>query len=307
MSIGTFTMTGSHTFEFLAIIKVLTPFPQGESRPMKLTVRIPVTAGLLAFALLSATGCKRLSSNDQLNKGVAAFKNAKYEEATDHFQKAVQIDPENANAAIYLCTAYSSQLVPNLDTPENKALATKALDCFRAVLEKNPNSVIALKQIASIDRNTAHPEEAKEFEKKVIGLAPNDYEAYYTVGVVDWLQAYKHATDILAAQTPPMTDKSDGNIKLPKPACAQLATQNTALVTEGTQYLQKAIDLNPTYEEAMTYMSLMARRKADLECGNTDAIKADLASADEWAKKSMGARAANEKKKEEKLKGGVTQ
>jgi len=35
--------------------------------------------------------------------------------------------------------------------------------------------------------------------------------------------------------------------------------------------------------------------------------KADLATADDWAKKNMGARKINEEKKEEKLKGGVTQ
>ncbi len=29
---------------------------------------------------------------------------------------------------------------------------------------------------------------AKEYEKKVIALAPNDPEAYYTIGVVDWMQ-----------------------------------------------------------------------------------------------------------------------
>jgi tetratricopeptide (TPR) repeat protein len=272
---------------------------------MKLTVRIPVTAGLLALTLCSATGCTRLRAADQLNKGVAAFKNAKYEDAEGFFQKAVEIDPTYDNARVYLATTYSSQIVPNLDTPENKKVAAKALDLFQAVLQKDPSSVISLKQIASIERNTGHPEEAKDYEKKVIALAPNEAEAYYTVGVVDWLQAYKHATDALAAEN--MTDKSDGNVKLSKPGCAKLAEQNAPLVAEGDQYLQKAIDLNPTYEEAMTYMSLMARRKADLECGNADAIKTDLASADDWAKRSMGARAANEKKKEEKLRGGVTQ
>ena len=272
---------------------------------MRLTARVPVTAGFLTLFLLSAIGCKRLESNDQLNKGVAAFKNAKYEDATDHFQKAVNIDPDNPNAMVFLCTSYSSQLVPNLDTPENKKLAQKALGCFRSVLQKDPNSVIGLKQIASIDRNTGNPDEAKEYEKKVIALAPNDAEAYYTVGVVDWLQAYKHATDALQGEG--LTDKSDGNVKLSKAGCAKLAAQNTPLVTEGTQFLQKAIDINTTYEEAMTYMSLMARRKADIECGNPDGIKADLAQADLWAQKSMGARKINEEKKEEKLRGGVTQ
>lgn len=264
-----------------------------------------MTAGFLTLFVLSATGCKRLESNDQLNKGVADFKNAKYESATNHFQKAVNIDPDNPNAMVFLCTAYSSQIVPNLDTPENKKLASQATTCFRSVLQKDPNSVIALKQIASIDRNTGNIDEAKEFEKKVINLAPNDAEAYYTIGVIDWASAYKNANDILHAEG--KTDKGDGNVGMTKPDCAKLVTENTPLVNEGNQYLKKSVDINPTYEEAMTYLSLMARRQADLECGNAPAIKADLDLADQWAHKNMDARKINEQKKEEKLRGGVTQ
>lgn len=257
----------------------------------------------MALLLMSATGCKRLSSNDQLNKGVADFKNARYESATNHFQQAVNIDPDNPNAMVFLGTSYSSQIVPNLNSPENNKLAQKALDTFHIVLQKDPNSVIALKQIASIERNTGHPEQAKEYEKKVIALAPNEAEAYYTVGVVDWIQAYKNAVEVLHAEN--LTDKSDGNLKLSKPGCAKLSGLNQPLVAEGTQFLQKAVEINPSYEEAMTYMSLMSRRKADLECGNADAIKADLAQADKWAQRSMGARKENEKKKEAKAAGGV--
>jgi cytochrome c-type biogenesis protein CcmH/NrfG len=272
---------------------------------MRLTARVPVTAGLMTLLLLSAAGCKRLQSNDQLNKGVADFKNAKYESATNHFQQAVKIDPDNPNALIFLGTSYSSQLIPNSDDPANKELARKALETFNQVLAKDPNNVLALKQLASIYRNTGHPSEAKQYEQKVIGLAPNDAEAYYTIGVIDWILAFKNATDELHAEG--LNDDINGNYKISKPGCAKIASENTSLIAEGTQALQKAIDINPNYEEAMTYMSLMARRKGDLECGNGPAIKDDLAQADMWAKKSMGARAYNEKKKEEKLGGGVTQ
>ena len=271
---------------------------------MKLTARIPVTAGAMALLLTSAIGCQHLEANDQINKGVAAFKNARYEEAEGHFQKAISIDPDNPNPRLYLATTYASQIVPNLDTPDNKKVAQQALEGFGEVLRKDPNNINALKQIASIDHNTGHPEEAKDYEKKVIALDPKDSEALYTVGAVDWLQAYKNAVTTLQGEG--LTDKSDGNFKLSKAGCAKLTAVNAPLVSEGTGYLQKAIHVNPSYEDAMTYLSLMARRKADLECGNVPAVKADLEQADMWAQKSMGARKENERRKEEK-EHGVTQ
>ena len=76
-------------------------------------------------------------------------------------------------------------------------------------------------------------------------------------------------------------------------------------MAEGIQYLQKAIDINPNYDDAMSYMNLTYRRKADLECGNDAARKDDLAKADEWVQKATGARKANEAAKEKKLGGGV--
>jgi tetratricopeptide (TPR) repeat protein len=256
---------------------------------MKFTARIPVTASLLALLLITATGCNRLKARDQLTKGVQAFKNARYEEAVNHFQQS---------------TAYSYQVVPNLDTPENLAIAQKALDGFNAVLAKDPNDLTALKQIASINRNIKKFDMAKEYEKKVIALAPNDPEAYYTVGFVDWVLAYKNATSILAADG--LTDVGDGNPKKSKGACEKLKAANTELVNEGLQYLHKAVELNPTYDDAMQYLQLTYRRKADLECGDEAARKADMAQVDDWIQKAMGARKANELKKEKATQGGVT-
>jgi tetratricopeptide (TPR) repeat protein len=77
-------------------------------------------------------------------------------------------------------------------------------------------------------------------------------------------------------------------------------------VNEAFEYLNKAIALNPTYDDAMQYLQLTYRSKANLDCGDDAARKADLAQADEWVQKAMGARKINEKKKEEKTPGGVT-
>ena len=271
---------------------------------MKLSARVPVTAGLLALLCLSATGCKRLRANDQINKGVADFKNAKLESATNHFQNAVNIDPDYMNARIYLATTYSSQVVPNLDTAENKKFAKEALDGFHEVLNRDPTNVNALKQIATLERNIGHLDVAKEYEKRVIAQDPSDSEANESIGGADFYQAYKNAVTALAAEG--LTDKGDGNLKLSKAGCAKLQTVNGPVVSEGIQYLKKAAELNTNDDQAYTYLSLISRRKADLECGNLPAVKQDLSDADMYAQKSMAARKEVERLKEEKSH-GVTQ
>ena len=57
-----------------------------------------LTLAAVALALFSSVGCDKLRARDQLNKGVTAYKNAKYEEAIDHFQQSVALDPGLINA-----------------------------------------------------------------------------------------------------------------------------------------------------------------------------------------------------------------
>jgi tetratricopeptide (TPR) repeat protein len=272
---------------------------------MKFTARIPVSVALLVL-LGTSTGCDKLKSRDQINKGVAAFKNAQYEAAVNNFQNAVKLDPTSDSAKLYLATSYAYQVVPNLTSPENLALAQKALDGFNQVLAKDPNDLTSLKEVASIDRNIEKFDDAKAYELKVIALAPNDPEAYYIVGSIDWnLEHYKNTVPILAADG--LVDDGEGNKKMTKGACAKIKAANTDLVNEAMKFLTKAIDLNPNYDDAMTYLQLDYRSKANLDCPNDEARKADLALADQWVQKAMGARKTNELIKEKKLdRGGVT-
>src|SRR5260370_16296958 len=141
---------------------------------MKVTARSTVPAALLALLLITATGCNRLKARDQLTKGVQAFKNARYEEAVNHFQQSIALDPNYEDAKLYLATAYSYQVVPNLDTPENLAIAQKAMDGFNAVLAKNPNDLTPLKQIASINRNIKKSDIPMAYKNKTMALPPTN-------------------------------------------------------------------------------------------------------------------------------------
>ena len=271
---------------------------------MRMSARISA-GGALLLLLAGTVGCSKLKARDQLVKGVQSFKAGHYEEAVNHFQNSINLDPNDPTSRLYLATAYSYQVVPNLDTPDNLKTAQKALDGFNSVLAQKPDDLGALRQVASIHRNIKQFDKAKADELKIISLDPRDAEANYTIGVIDWTQAYKNATTTLAAAG--MTDDGNGNPKKSKDVCAKLQAANTQLVADAMQYLNKAVEINPTYDDAMQYLNLNYRRKADLECGNDDARKADLAQADQWVQKATGARKANEAAKEKKLGGGITQ
>jgi len=265
--------------------------------------RITALAVALAGMVLSMSGCKRLEARDQLNKGVEAYKSARYEEAIGHFQKATQLDPTLPMAKSYLATAEAQNVVPGLDTPDNLKTADEAIGMFKEVLAREPNDVNSLKQIAGIYFSIKRFQDAKEWQKKVLAVDPKDPEAAYTVGVIDWTLAHQNALRELVPAG--VNDDGEGNVKAPKKVMEVLKEENAPLVEEGLHYLLQANDNRANYDDAMSYLNLIYRRKADVDYGNADAVKADVAAAKDWSAKAMGTRKANEEKKN-KGPGGIT-
>jgi len=264
---------------------------------------ITALAVVLAGMVLSMSGCNRLAARDQLNKGVDAYKSGKYEEAIGHFQKATELDPSLPMAKSYLATALAQNIVPGLDTPENLKTADQAISIFQEVLAKSPNDVNSLKQIAGIYFSIKKLDDAKTWQKKVLAVDAKDPEAAYTVGVIDWTEAHEN---VLKALVPAgVNDDGEGNAKAPKKVMDTIKDENSALVEEGLQYLNQAVANRANYDDAMAYLNLIYRRKADLDFGDDGARKADLAQAVEWRDKAMGTRKANEEKKN-KGPGGIT-
>lgn len=268
---------------------------------MNRIARLPVVAAVLVAMMVSLTGCDRLKARDQLNKGVEAYKAGKYEEAITHFQNATKFDPTLPTAKEYLATALAQNVVPGLSSPDNLKTAQQAIDTFQQVLAEHPDDINSIKGVASLYFNIKKLDEAKEWQKKVLALDPKDPEAAYTVGVIDWTQAHENLLKINANN-----DDGVGNVKaLTKNNCSQIQKENGPLVAEGIQYLDMAIANRPSYEEAMDYQNLIYRRKADIDCGNAAAVKADVDKATDWSHKAMGQRKENEAKKNQGP-GGIT-
>jgi tetratricopeptide (TPR) repeat protein len=257
---------------------------------MKTSLRVMALAGAV-LVMLSTTGCDKLLARDQLNKGVAAYKNNQFEQAIEHFKKSVELDPNLKFAKLYLATAYAQQYIPGVDSPDNLQNATLAIQQYQAVLDMDPKNVNSIKGIAILYLQMKKFDDSKSYYHKAIDLDPNDPEAYYSVGVIDWTEAYQ----------PRMEERAKLGLRPDEPLkdkklCAKLREDGGAIIQDGLDSLNKAIQLREDYDDAMAYINLLYREKADRECDVPDQRAADLKTADEWVDKTMAAKKAKEEK-----------
>ena len=231
-----------------------------------------LSLAMLAVVVATGSGCNKLKARDLLNKGVANFKNGQYDAAVEDFKQAKELDPSLLNARLYLATAYASQYIPGAPSDENVKRGTAAIDEFKGVLEKDPNNLSAIDGIGSIlfqmsgqPYNPEKFQESKTYHQKHIDLKPTDPEPYYWIGVIDWTQAFRGNAEM---RTEYNKDHINKQIKESDPLPAAVRTQFVdkygKLVDEGIASLQKAIQLRPDYDDAMAYLNLLYRRKADM-------------------------------------------
>ncbi len=258
-----------------------------------------LTLAVVALALSSSVGCSKLRARDQLNKGVSAYKNAHYEEAINHFQQAVELDPSLLNARMYLATAYAQQYIPAVDSPDNVRMAQQAIEQYQKVLDSTPareQKVNSAKGIAYLYLNMKKFDEAKKYYRMASDVDPNDPEPYYSVGVIDWTASYQPRMEERAKLGMKPEENLNPKNKDQKKICEELKQKNMPAISEGIDSLNKAIQLRPDYDDAMAYMNLMYREKADVECDDLAARAEDLKTADSWVDKTLATKKAKAEK-----------
>jgi tetratricopeptide (TPR) repeat protein len=250
-------------------------------------------SAIILVALAAGAGCNKLRARDKLNKGVTAYKNAQFDVAIEDFKTAKELDPTLTNAQLYLATAYASQYIPGAPSPDNIRNGEQAVTEFKKILDEDPNNLSAIDGIGSILYNmggTPYDEkklnESKAYHEKHIELSPNDPEPYYWVGVIDWTIAYRGNRDARAEYNRKASPRRQikENDPMPPAVVKKFAEQFGPLVDEGISKIQKAIELRPNYDDAMAYLNLLYRQKADMET-SAEAREADLKKADELVDK----------------------
>jgi len=215
------------------------------------------------------SGCgflSKLRARDNLNNGVKAFTDQKYDAAAQYFEKAVQLDPKLQDARVYLATAYMSQFVPGSSDPKSEQMATKAIETFSQVVANaedpaNPDKGVkgAMIAIASLYYQQKKFDQSKEWCNRVLKVDPQNAEAYYRIAVMD----YDFAVEKTGVQ--------GENVEYLSAEEKASAQKN---IDEGLASLAKALEIRENYFDAMEYQNLLWREKAKFE--KDEKAKADL-------------------------------
>jgi tetratricopeptide (TPR) repeat protein len=212
---------------------------------------------LFVLAVFPLSGCglsQKLQARNNLNKGVTAYADKKYEAAAQYFQKSLDLDPNFESARMYLATAYSSQFIPGSADSKNLDVADKAIKRYEEVVAKaadpnkpNKNAMLGL---ASLYYHMKQFDKSKEWCNRVLKSYPDNAEAYYRIAVMDY-------DDSL--------EKTGSDGKKVDTLKAEDRAKVLDNIEEGLKVLGNAIQIQPEYYNAMDYQHLLWLEKAKFE------------------------------------------
>ena len=276
---------------------------------MKLSrIRIAI---ILAILVVTSSGCgliNRIRAKNELNEAAAAYRDARFEEAERRSRRALDLDPTNKTAPMFIARIVHRQFKKGVNTPENMAKARDAIELYKKILQTNPKSEEAFKAIA--DLYGALNEDAKQREWILQHAADKNIdddrraESYIILASKDW-HCSNDITELPANKTTTIDPKTNtGTPSYQKPKDEKEFQSVKLCVTRGLADIESAIHLVPDSEPAWsTKASLLleASKLAEME-GKMDQ-KARLAKeAADALTKTAELSKANEKKKEENAK-----
>lgn len=210
---------------------------------MKMRVQALAVGALL---LLSGVGCAKVQSRAAFKDGNKEYTSENFKRAIQHYERAVELDPNLAEAWFYLGSSYQAMYRPGKDTPENKELLQKSIDAYKKSLETNPGTTDQQKKVKTNTLGALiaiHSEEpykdfdiAQQYAQQLVQENPNDARNLYALanlyekfGQLDQAeQTYKKVAEL--------------NPNDPK-ACGALAAFYNKALWEGRSKFDQAIEV----------------------------------------------------------------
>src|SRR6266487_6628542 len=103
---------------------------------------------VLATLVVSTSGCgviNRIRAKNELNEAARSYRESHFEEAEKHSRRALELDPNNKTAPLFIARTIHAQFKPGITNPDNIAKANEAIEAYKRILEKDPKNEEAYK------------------------------------------------------------------------------------------------------------------------------------------------------------------
>jgi tetratricopeptide (TPR) repeat protein len=277
---------------------------------MKLS-RISIVA-LLVGLVASSAGCalvNRVRAKNELNEGVRSYRDGNFAEAEQKFRRALELDPTQKNAPLFIARAAQQQYKPGVQTPENVQKGQAAIQAYQDILNSDPNNEDAYKAIVFLYGQMRNEDKVREMltQRASLNSIPGEKraEALTILASKQWQCSYDITEQRENKETP--AAGTGGQVKYKKPANQADFDKARACATEGLKLADQAIALDQNNPNAWSYRANLLREAAKLaEMEGNAQGKADLDRQYEQAletHKRLSEEAAKRKEAEEAAKG----
>jgi tetratricopeptide (TPR) repeat protein len=225
-----------------------------------------------ACALLAAsttTGCgfvNNLRAKNQLNEGAQAYRARNYGEAQEHFQKALELNPAQKNARLFIARSIHAQYKPGVEQEANVAKAREAIKAYQDVLANDPNNDDAYNAVVYLFRMIKDEQSERNWlmQRANMESAPSEKrsQALTVLASKAWQCSY-NVTEQTENKVTVMKDNK-AIIQYRKPKEQRDYDEAMKCVTDGLQLAEKAISLDPNSEQAWSFKTNLLLERVKL-------------------------------------------
>lgn len=206
------------------------------------------------------------SAQTEINEGARLYRAGKFDEARQHFENALKLDPTNKNAPSFIARAIHAQYKPGVDSAENITLAREAIAAYQRVFEADPNNDDAYNAVASLYGAINDDEQQRAWIEQRANRADvpveKRSEAYTVLASKQWDCSFK----VTEKSENRQTEEIDGKVvtRFVKPKDAAELTTAQQCVERGMELVEKAIELNADSGSAWSYKANLLKEKVKL-------------------------------------------
>ncbi len=222
-------------------------------------------------------------------RGVEAYRTARYPEAAEALQKAIDLNSDDIAGHVFLARTWLAQYVPGDTTAKNQQIANRATAEFDRVLNTDPENKAAMLALGSLNYLEAQTttdangkrqrtQAARYWYERIVALDPQEKQAYCSLGVMAWSEWFPKWVQ---ARSQVGMKPSDPGPIADAAARQQLRDQNISLIENGIADLEKTLAIDPKDEEALSYINLFVWTSADLRDTKEEYLR-DMQRASEW-------------------------